>query len=289
MVNVTMNNERNGIEIRFSTKPEQEILNTLKANGFRWSVKQKMWYAKQTEERIQFANSISDTEIVEATALVDKETEFTDYVCEQVVSDEDVAAYRKDAEFLEYVSAMIIEKEDMMEKWNSERFEEYKGLMENCILDHNLNFNRYVIQQVKIPELKSALYELEKTINGIKSQFDKAMLKAGDKITIFKLGLGMSTIHGKYMSHEAQYENSVSMIYRPKNKKHNRRWSPYKDVIIYSGWVDIPEDLLWGIKTKNGITTAMSKYSSYDSKMYDVILDYFENNGVKPIINTYRR
>ena len=55
MANVTMNNEKNGIEIRFNTKPAQEVIDALKANKFRWSTKQKMWYAKQTEETIEFA------------------------------------------------------------------------------------------------------------------------------------------------------------------------------------------------------------------------------------------
>ena len=58
--NVTLNNEKNGIEIRFEGKPDAEIIESLKANGFRWSNKQKMWYAKQNENTIAFANSIGD-------------------------------------------------------------------------------------------------------------------------------------------------------------------------------------------------------------------------------------
>ena len=58
--NVTLNSEKNGIEIRFDGKPDAEIIDSLKANGFRWSNKQKMWYAKQNENTIAFANSIGD-------------------------------------------------------------------------------------------------------------------------------------------------------------------------------------------------------------------------------------
>ena len=61
-----MNNEKNGIEIRFDKKPAQEVIDELKANKFRWSTKQKMWYAKQTEERIEFAKSIGNIEIMES-------------------------------------------------------------------------------------------------------------------------------------------------------------------------------------------------------------------------------
>lgn len=55
---ITMNNEKNGIEIRFDTRPSEEILSGLKSNGFRWSGKQKMWYAVRSEAREAFANSI---------------------------------------------------------------------------------------------------------------------------------------------------------------------------------------------------------------------------------------
>lgn len=60
MCNVTINEEKNGIEIRFENKPEAEVLEALKENGFRWSGKQKMWYAKQSEERIAFVKSIGE-------------------------------------------------------------------------------------------------------------------------------------------------------------------------------------------------------------------------------------
>lgn len=63
MLNVTMNNEKNGIEIRFNSKPEAEVLDSLKANGFRWSRKQKMWYAKQDQGRIAFVNTLNEKNI----------------------------------------------------------------------------------------------------------------------------------------------------------------------------------------------------------------------------------
>lgn len=60
MTSVTMNHEKNGIEIRFGGKPDASILENLKSNGFRWSGKQKIWYAKQTDERIAFAGNLGD-------------------------------------------------------------------------------------------------------------------------------------------------------------------------------------------------------------------------------------
>lgn len=76
-VNIVMNSEKNGIEIRFDGKPAAEIIESLKANGFRWSGKQKMWYAKQTEETIAFANSLNNGEPI--SSVVKNKTEQNEY------------------------------------------------------------------------------------------------------------------------------------------------------------------------------------------------------------------
>ena len=228
--------------------------------------------------------------------FVDNETTINDdYKCNQVVSDEDVATHRKDAELIEDISATIIEKNNMLENWNTDRFDEYKEYMKKHIAKNNLNFSTGVIQQIEIPELKQAMYKLQCELNGVQEQFDRAGLKEGDKITIFKIdpwGLGIAPIHGTYKSHEktkyAQYEDAVSLRYRPENKRKDRLWNLYNDIIIYDGWLDIPEYLLWDIKEKNGVITRHSKYLSCDSKMYDVILNYFGKQGISPIVNTYK-
>lgn len=59
MAQVTMNSVKNGVEIRFDSKPAESVLIGLKGNGFRWSGKQKMWYAKQNPETLAFAATLS--------------------------------------------------------------------------------------------------------------------------------------------------------------------------------------------------------------------------------------
>lgn len=54
----TLNKELNGIEITFTGIPSEEIRNELKAQGFRWSKYKKVWYAKQSEKRLQFAKML---------------------------------------------------------------------------------------------------------------------------------------------------------------------------------------------------------------------------------------
>ena len=61
-MSVTMirNQEHNGIELYFSEKPSQEILQQLKQDHhFRWSSKKKMWFAKETAERLAFAKQLA--------------------------------------------------------------------------------------------------------------------------------------------------------------------------------------------------------------------------------------
>lgn len=57
-LNVIFNSEKNGIELHFVGKPDAVILESLKANGFRWSVRQKMWYARHSAATVDFANSL---------------------------------------------------------------------------------------------------------------------------------------------------------------------------------------------------------------------------------------
>lgn len=55
---ITLNKELNGIELSFESKPDAKTLEAVKRNGFRWSPKNKLWYAKQTAERLTFIESL---------------------------------------------------------------------------------------------------------------------------------------------------------------------------------------------------------------------------------------
>lgn len=62
MTTLTINQELNGIEIRFDAKPLQATLDGLKKIGFRWHRQKKIWYAKQTLERLELAQTIANGE-----------------------------------------------------------------------------------------------------------------------------------------------------------------------------------------------------------------------------------
>ena len=57
-VTVTVNEDRNGIEIRFPKKPVQSGLDNLKANGWRWSRFGGCWYNRRNDQNMSFAESV---------------------------------------------------------------------------------------------------------------------------------------------------------------------------------------------------------------------------------------
>ncbi|OMD09838.1 LPD29 domain-containing protein [Paenibacillus odorifer] len=59
---LTINQEKNGIEIRFTYKPSANILVALSDLGFKWSsFNGGKWWAKQTPERLTYATTLVDT------------------------------------------------------------------------------------------------------------------------------------------------------------------------------------------------------------------------------------
>lgn len=58
-VTVRHNEQLNGIEVIFPSKPDQNIIETLKAKGFRWSFKQGLWYTRYNESLMQWAQGMN--------------------------------------------------------------------------------------------------------------------------------------------------------------------------------------------------------------------------------------
>jgi hypothetical protein len=61
-VTMRLNNEKNGVELRFPGRPADEILETLKAHGFRWSKFQRLWYARQSPGTLALATQLASAE-----------------------------------------------------------------------------------------------------------------------------------------------------------------------------------------------------------------------------------
>lgn len=55
----SINEDKNGIEVRFDEKPMDELTALLGKMGFKYSYKQTMWYANQTDQRIDFIERLT--------------------------------------------------------------------------------------------------------------------------------------------------------------------------------------------------------------------------------------
>lgn len=66
-VNVSRNIEKDGIEIRFKSKPSADILSRVKGMGYRWSRYSSCWYCKHSPQRLadamRFVESLTGTSI----------------------------------------------------------------------------------------------------------------------------------------------------------------------------------------------------------------------------------
>lgn len=58
----TLNEEHNGIEIKFNEKPGTEVRAQLKALKFRWHQTKGLWYAKQSEQTLALAKALCEAE-----------------------------------------------------------------------------------------------------------------------------------------------------------------------------------------------------------------------------------
>lgn len=76
MAKITWNRnlEYEGLQLQSSEKPSQDVINQLKANGFKWSSRQRLWYAKELPYRVAFLNTIAtfEGEIGEVLSFAEK-------------------------------------------------------------------------------------------------------------------------------------------------------------------------------------------------------------------------
>lgn len=64
MIRVEQNKEHKGIEVYFDTKPQASIIIALKEKFFKWHTAKKCWYAKATENNLQFIKNLLGNTII---------------------------------------------------------------------------------------------------------------------------------------------------------------------------------------------------------------------------------
>lgn len=229
--------------------------------------------------------------------FVDEESEVVKtYSGNKGISDEELEKNKSLAESLEDVSTDIIINNNWLSTWNNEHFNEYKQLMKKWIYENNFKFSADVVRAISIPDLKTAMYHLLTKADGMQEQFAIANFTENQKITIIRMnefgGIGITRGYFKDYTNTtyAQYDNAVKLVFRPERKRNDYYAYLYRDALIFNDWVEIPENLLWEDVESNTPECSVRKarFLSCDKSQYDVILEYFKDNGIKPIINTYK-
>lgn len=198
------------------------------------------------------------------------------------------------AETIEDVSAEIISQNEIEKTWQNDGFDLYKACMKEWIYTNKFKLNAGVVRAITIPELKTVMYKVLIEVDSIAEQFKNANLEAGQKITIIKysdfgmMSVSKVTFHSYEIGRYAQYDNSVKITFKPYKKKgFYYKWF-YGDIIIYDGWYELPDTVLFDISHKGDCVIKQSKFVSFDKRQYDDILKYFAKQGLTPIINTYK-
>jgi hypothetical protein len=213
---------------------------------------------------------------------------------EQVLTEEEITELKQHVDQLEDISVSVIEELNIIDTWENESWKEYKEAMKNKLIEYKFKPTKRIIQQIEIESLKVAMYKLLIEVDGIQDQFKNADIQEGEKVTLFYIsGMGSivtdritfdSVTNTKY----AQYDNAVKLTFKPENKRNLHYNYFHSELLIFKGWHSLPNTVLNQVKESKGFIVTSSKYHSCDKKQYDEILSYFNNQGIKPIVNTYK-
>ena len=75
-----LNDEKNGVEIYFTDKPSEQVRDSLKVNGFRWSKYNKCWYAKQSNETLSLAETLAGGNVSKVEEVQPFEIELSEFI-----------------------------------------------------------------------------------------------------------------------------------------------------------------------------------------------------------------
>lgn len=232
------------------------------------------------------------------TFIVDTESTIVkEYKGKSEISEEEYQHNVETAEILEDVSESVIINNELKDTWDNENFGLYRSLIKEWIFtNENYKFDVGVVRAFSNERLKSAMYRILTDPEEITEQFKQADIQHGQKVTIVMIGdfgniltsrVAVDSVeYGKY----AQYNNAVKLTFKPEKKRNLYYQWYYRDMLVFNGWIEVPESLLWEEISSStpGISARMTRFLSCDRKQYDVILDYFKSQGIKPIINTYK-
>lgn len=216
-----------------------------------------------------------------------------DHIEEFGISQEEYANNLTAAEKITEASDSVIAEYSISDTWKNSNFGTYRKAMIEKIRSCRLRFDTGVVRAISEDNLKESLYRILNQPVPIAEQFTDAGLQKGQKITLITNSSGFVTATkvtfdsfeiGKY----AQYDNAVKLMCIPECKRKLHYSWFYDKIVILDGWHDFPRTLLWEeLPSSTGITRVERTIClSFDPKQYDIVLEYFKSQGIRPIVNT---
>ncbi|MGD7047046.1 hypothetical protein FZC83_02205 [Rossellomorea marisflavi] len=244
--------------------------------------------------KLQYIVDAQDYNYARYVGLVDNAKIEKSITFEQVVEGEELEDLKHKAEVLEDVSASLIEKLNLFNTWNTDGWDQYRKSFVDEIKRCNHTFNKSVIQQLDIEDLKAAMYKILNEVDGIREQFKEADLQEGDKVTMFYISdwgsivTSRMTISNVKEEAYAQYKDAVKVTFKQERKKNLYYTHFYSDLLVYRGWHSLPDDVLHTLSQDGAFQVKKSKYGSCDKRQFDEILKHFKENSLEPLVNTYK-
>lgn len=278
-------------DVRINSMTDFDMMDELERSSVQWNL---YGVAVYFNNKLQFIVDSQGYNYARYVGLTDNAKIEKSFTYDQVVSNEELEALKHQADQLEDMSVSVIDELNILKTWNNENWTEYKAAFKNKLYDYKFKLTKSIIQQLEIEELKTAMYKVLQEVDGIQDQFEKADIQQGDKVTMFYISdwgsivTSRMTFNSVENTKYAQYDNAVKITFTPERKRQLHYKYHYSTLLVYKGLHSLPDHVLNHIdENPNGIRTTRSKYSSCDHKQYDEILNHFEQQGLKPIVNTY--
>ncbi|ATF13654.1 hypothetical protein A616_17200 [Brevibacillus brevis X23] len=246
------------------------------------------------DNKLQFIIDAQGHSYARYVGLTDNATIEKTCTYEQALNDEEITELKEKADQLEDMSTSIISDLDIKEIWENESWKKYKEAIKERLKQCNMKLTKRIIQQLHLEPLKGSMYKLLQEVDGIQEQFNDADIRQGEKLTLFYISdfgsivTNRMTFDSVTPTAYAQYNNAVKLTFKPENKRNLHYSFFYSTLLVYKGWHSLPDTVLNQVEENNGYRMTTSKFLSCDDQQYDEILKYFEQQGIKPIVNTYK-
>jgi len=243
---------------------------------------------------LQFVVDAQGYSYARYVGLTDNATIERTFVYDQLLNDEEITELKQQADQLEDISTTVIEELNIFDSWEKENWKEYKEGIKDKLNKYSLKLTKEIIQQLEIENLKAHMYKILTEVDGIQEQFKEAAIEQGEKVTLFYISdfgsIVTSRITFDSVTNQsyAQYDNAVKLTFKPENKRKLHYKHFYSTLLVFKGWHELPQSVLYNVEHKNGFIVTSSKYHSCDNRQYDEILEHFEQQGIKPVVNTYK-